>query len=218
MKVFAFYTNDTIIKVSDLPHYLGPAKYHHQKNDISSKSGIVNALAYTIYGGEILKVSSTMYKGEGKIKITGQIGDIMNESVDVALSYIKHNAKNFGINIDIFKENDFHIHIEEGSVKKDGPSAGITITTAIISLIKDIVIPNDISMTGEITLRGRILPIGGLKEKLIAATVNNIKRVFIPIDNKVDIEEISENIKNKLEIIYVRDYLDVYFYLFNEQK
>ena len=153
-----------------------------------------------------------------KVKITGSVGEVMNESVDVALSYIKNNAPNFEIDMNIFKENDFHIHIEEGSVKKDGPSAGITITTAIISLIKDIVIPNDISMTGEITLRGRILPIGGLKEKLIAASVNNIKKVFIPIDNKVDIEEIPDNITNKIEIIYVRDYLDVYYYLFNKQE
>ena len=142
----------------------------------------------------------------------------MNESIDVALSYIKHNADKFGIDIKTFKENDFHIHIEEGSVKKDGPSAGITLTTAIISLIKDKIISNDISMTGEITLRGRILPIGGLKEKLIAASVNNIKKVFIPIDNKPDIEEISPSITNKIEIIYVRDYLDVYYYLFNKDE
>ena len=207
-----------IIKVSDLPYYLGPVKYHHQKNDDSNKSGVVNALAYTIYGGEILKVSSTMYKGDGKIKVTGSVGEVMNESIDVALSYIKHNADKFGIDIKTFKENDFHIHIEEGSVKKDGPSAGITLTTAIISLIKDKIISNDISMTGEITLRGRILPIGGLKEKLIAASVNNIKKVFIPIDNKPDIEEISPSITNKIEIIYVRDYLDVYYYLFNKDE
>ena len=210
--------NDKIIKVSDLYHYLGPAKYHHQKNDDSNKSGIVNALAYTIFGGEILKVSTTMYKGEGNIKITGSVGKVMNESVEVALSYIKNNAENFDIDINIFKENDFHIHVEEGSVKKDGPSAGITITTAIISLIKDKVIPNDISMSGEITLRGRILPVGGLKEKLIAASVNNIKKVFIPVENKVDIEEIPTSITNKIEITYVRDYLDVYYYLFNKEK
>ena len=210
--------SDKIIKVSDLPHFLGNAKYHHQKNDNSNKSGIVNALAYTIFGGEILKVSTTMYKGEGNIKITGSIGKIMSESVEVALSYIKNNADNFNIDINIFKENDFHIHIEEGSVKKDGPSAGITLTTAIISLIKDKLISNDISMTGEMTLRGRILPVGGLKEKLIAASVNNIKKVFIPIDNKVDIEEIPTSIKNKIEIIYVRDYLDIYYYIFNNKE
>lgn len=209
--------NDKIIKTSDLNHLLGPAKYHHQKNDETNKSGIVNALAYTIFGGEILKVSCTMYKGDGKVTITGSVGKVMNESVEVALSYIKNNVNNFEIDINTFKENDFHIHIEEGAVKKDGPSAGITITTAILSLIKNKVIPNDISMTGEITLRGRILPVGGLKEKLIAASVNNIKKVFIPIENKIDIDEIPNTVTNKIDIIYVRDYLDVYYYLFNEQ-
>ncbi len=209
---------DTIIKASDLNHYLGLSKYHHQKNDNSNKSGIVNALAYTIFGGEILKVSVTTYKGSGKVQVTGSIGKVMNESVEVALSYIKSNAENFGIDINIFKEQDFHIHIEEGAVKKDGPSAGITITSAIISLLQEKIIPNDISMTGEITLRGKILPIGGLKEKLIAASVNNIKKVFIPLDNKTDLEEIPETIKNKIEIILVRDYLDVYYYLFNNKK
>ena len=209
--------NDKIIKTSDLNHLLGPAKYHHQKNDETNKSGIVNALAYTIFGGEILKVSCTMYKGDGKVTITGSVGKVMNESVEVALSYIKNNVNNFGIDINTFKENDFHIHIEEGAVKKDGPSAGITITTAILSLIKNKVIPNDVSMTGEITLRGRILPVGGLKEKLIAASVNNIKKVFIPIENKIDIDEIPNTVTNKIDIIYVRDYLDVYYYLFNEQ-
>ena len=208
--------NDKIIKTSDLNHLLGPAKYHHQKNDETNKSGIVNALAYTIFGGEILKVSCTMYKGDGKVTITGSVGKVMNESVEVALSYIKNNVNNFEIDINTFKENDFHIHIEEGAVKKDGPSAGITITTAILSLIKNKVIPNDISMTGEITLRGRILPVGGLKEKLIAASVNNIKKVFIPIENKIDIDEIPNTVTNKIDIIYVRDYLDVYYYLFNE--
>lgn len=210
--------SDTIIKASDLNHYLGLSKYHHQKNDNSNKSGIVNALAYTIFGGEILKVSVTTYKGSGKVQVTGSIGKVMNESVEVALSYIKSNAENFGIDINIFKEQDFHIHIEEGAVKKDGPSAGITITSAIISLLQEKIIPNDISMTGEITLRGKILPIGGLKEKLIAASVNNIKKVFIPLDNKTDLEEIPETIKNKIEIILVRDYLDVYYYLFNNKK
>ena len=209
--------NDKIIKTSDLNHLLGPAKYHHQKNDETNKSGIVNALAYTIFGGEILKVSCTMYKGDGKVTITGSVGKVMNESVEVALSYIKNNVNNFEIDINTFKENDFHIHIEEGAVKKDGPSAGITITTAILSLIKNKVIPNNISMTGEITLRGRILPVGGLKEKLIASSVNNIKKVFIPIENKIDIDEIPNTVTNKIEIIYVRDYLDVYYYLFNEQ-
>lgn len=214
-KVIVDNVYNTIIKVNNLQDFLGPVKYYHQKNDSYNSSGIVNALAYTVYGGEILKISASMYQGSGNIKITGSVGKIMEESVMVAFSYIKSNAKNFSIDFDKFLNNDFHIHIEEGATPKDGPSAGISITTTIISLLKDKVITNDVSMTGEMTLRGKILPIGGLKEKLIAASVNNVKRVFIPVENKVDLYSIPDLIKKKLEIILVRDYLDIYYYLFN---
>ena len=210
--------HDEIIKVSNLKDFLGPVKYHHQKNDNFNKSGIVNALAYTIYGGEILKVSAAYYKGTGKVKVTGTVGKIMEESVEVSLSYIKSNAKNFDIDEELLLNNDFHIHIEEGATPKDGPSAGITITTALLSLLKDKVISNNISMTGEITLRGKILPIGGVEEKLIAASTNNIKQVFIPSDNSNDLEQLPSEVNDKLEIILVRDYLDIYHYLFNKDK
>lgn len=217
-KVIANDVYNTIIKVSNLQDFLGPVKYYHQKNDSYNKSGVVNALAYTVYGGEILRVSASMYSGSGKVKITGSVGKVMEESLLVSISYIKSNAKNFDIDYDMFDKNDFHIHIEEGASPKDGPSAGISITTTIISLLKDKVITNDVSMTGEMTLRGRILPIGGLKEKLIAASVNGIKRVFIPVENKVDLDEIPDLIKKKLDIILVRDYLDVYYYLFSNKE
>ena len=141
----------------------------------------------------------------------------MEESVEVALSFIKSNAQKFGIDAFLFQFKDFHVHIEEGASPKDGPSAGITIATAILSLLKNKVIANDISMTGEMTLRGKILPIGGLKEKLIAASANDIKQVFIPIENKIDLEEVPTEVKKKLDIVLVRDYLDVYYYLFNEE-
>ena len=217
-KVIVDDINDTIIKVSNLKEFLGNSKYIHQKNDTAKDSGIVTALAYTIYGGEILKVSVAMFKGTGNFIITGSVGDIMKESIEVAFSYIKSKANNFEIDEDIFKSNDFHFHIEEGATPKDGPSAGISITTAIISLLKNVVIDHDISMTGEMTLRGRILPIGGLKEKLIAASVNDIKKVFIPVENSVDLEKIPEAVKEKIEIILVRDYLELYYYLFNNDK
>ncbi|MBR3161952.1 MAG: endopeptidase La [Bacilli bacterium] len=217
-KVIVDDINDVIIKVGNLKEFLGNPKYYHQKNDSAGDSGVVNALAYTVYGGEILKVSVTMFKGDGKFKITGSVGDVMKESIEVAFSYIKSKAKQFVIDENVFNNNDFHIHIEEGATPKDGPSAGISITTAIISLLKDKVIDNDISMTGEITLRGRILPVGGLKEKLIAAVVNNIKKVFIPVENSVDLDEIPDVVKDKLEIVLVRDYLDVYHYLFNSKE
>lgn len=217
-KIICDDITDTIIKVSNLQDFLGPIKYYHQKNDNSNKSGIVNALAYTIYGGEILKISASMYEGEGKVKITGSVGKVMKESVEVAFSYIKSNANNFEIDYNIFNKCDFHIHIEEGATPKDGPSAGTSIVSTIISLLKDKIITNDISMTGEITLRGKILPVGGLKEKLISASVNNIKKVFIPVENKMDLEQIPREVKDKIEIILVRDYLEVYYYLFNSEE
>ena len=209
--------HDQIIKVSNLKEFLGSPKYYHQKNDNFNKSGIVNALAYTIYGGEILKVSATYYKGTGKVKITGTVGKVMEESVEVSLSYIKSNAKNFDIDEDLLINNDFHIHIEEGATPKDGPSAGITITTTLLSLLKDKVISNNISMTGEMTLRGKILPIGGLKEKLIAASTNGIKKVFLPLENTNELDTIPTEVIEKLELIQVRDYLDIYHYLFNNK-
>ena len=141
----------------------------------------------------------------------------MEESVEVALSFIKSNAINFGLDDILFQFKDFHVHIEEGATPKDGPSAGITIVTTLLSLLKNKVIPSDISMTGEMTLRGKILPIGGLKEKLIAASVNEIKQVFIPIENKNDLEDVPAPIKKKLDIVFVRDYLDIYYYLFSEE-
>lgn len=209
---------DIEVSAKNLKEFLGPVKYFHQKNDITNQSGIVNALAYTVYGGEILKVSSTNYEGNGKVKVTGSVGKVMEESVEVALSFIRSNALNFGLDEIMFQFKDFHIHIEEGATPKDGPSAGIVIVTSILSLLKNKVIPSDISMTGEMTLRGKILPIGGLKEKLIAASVNGIKQVFIPIENKIDLESIPIPVKRKLDIVFVSDYLDIYYYLFNSEE
>ena len=206
--------HDVVIKVNNLKDFLGMPKYSHAKNDVFSQSGIVNALAYTVYGGEILKVSSAMYLGEGEIKITGSVGKIMEESVEVAFSYIKSKIKDFSLDIEVFKKNDFHLHIEEGAVPKDGPSAGITIVTTILSLLKDTIIDSSVSMTGEITLRGKILPIGGVKEKLIAASVHGIKKVFLPVENKNDLEDVPLEVQHKLEIILVKDYMDIYNSLF----
>lgn len=216
-KVLCEDIHDQIVKVGNLKDFLGQPKYYHQKSDNLNKSGVVNALAYTVCGGEILKVSVCYYKGTGEVKVTGSVGKVMAESVEVAFSYIKSNADKFEIEDTVFEEHDFHIHIEEGASPKDGPSAGITIVTAIISLLKDKVIASDVSMTGEMTLRGKILPIGGLKEKLIAATVNGIKRVFIPLENKIDIDVLPKVVMEKLEVVFVRDYLDIYFYLFDQK-
>ena len=214
-KVVTNDIHDEVITGKNLDTYLGLTKYFHSKNEQITKSGIVNALAYTVYGGEILKVSVTSYKGEGNLKVTGNIGKVMKESIEVALSYVRSNAEAFGIDDLLFQFRDFHVHIEEGAIPKDGPSAGVAVTTALISLLKDKILPYDISMTGEMTLRGSILPIGGLKEKLIAATSNGIKRVFIPTANKTDLEDIPDEVKKNLDLVFVKDYADIYYYLFN---
>ena len=203
-----------VIDTGDVEAYLGANKYNITINDINNKTGIVNGLAYTAYGGNILKVTCTLYPGKGNITLTGALGDVIKESIYIALSYIKANNTMFKIDYKIFEEVDFHFHIEEGSIPKDGPSAGITIVTAILSLLKNKIIPNNVSMTGEITLRGKILPIGGLKEKLIAATTNGIDTVYLPLESSKEFSLLPPEVRDNLNIILVEDYEDVYKSLF----
>lgn len=200
-------------EIEDIKKYLGNYKYKYLYNNKCAKPGIVNTLAYTPYGGLVLKTTSVYYKGNGNIEITGQIGNVMKESTTIALSYIKENSEIFNIDYSLFT-NDFHIHFEEGSIPKDGPSAGVSIVTSLISALKKMTIPNTVSMTGEITLRGKILPVGGLKEKLITATISNIKTVYVPLDNKEEVMEIDKSITSKLKIKYVDDYIEIYNDLF----
>ena len=203
-------------EIEDIKKYLGNYKYKYLYNNKCAKPGIVNTLAYTPYGGLVLKTTSVYYKGNGNIEITGQIGNVMKESTTIALSYIKENSEIFNIDYSLFT-NDFHIHFEEGSIPKDGPSAGVYIVTSLISTLKKMTIPNTVSMTGEITLRGKILPVGGLKEKLITATISNIKTVYVPLDNKEEVMEIDKSITSKLKIKYVDDYIEIYNDLFQEK-
>ena len=205
-----------MIGIDNLEDYLDKEKYLYFNNEKETKSGVINGLAYTSSGGVMLKISSTYYKGSGKIILTGSLGEVMKESAYIALSYIKANTKHFNIDDELFLDKDIHIHFEEGAIPKDGPSAGITLVSSLISLFKDKIIDNRISMTGEITLRGKILPVGGLKEKLIAASINNIKKVFIPEENKNDIDKVPKEVKEKLKIIYVKDYFDIYKELFKK--
>ncbi len=199
---------------SDVEAFLGPSKYNLASNDENNKTGIVNGLAYTLYGGSILKVTCTLYPGKGNITLTGALGDVIKESIYIALSYIKANSVKFKIDYKIFEESDFHFHIEEGSTPKDGPSAGITIVTAILSLLKNRIISNKVSMTGEITLRGKVLPVGGLKEKLISAVTNGIDTVYLPLDSSKDLVSLPSEVRDKLNIILVEDYEDLYKRLF----
>lgn len=214
----AIINNDKSSKIvidnGDVEAYLGATKYNITINDTNTKTGIVNGLAYTMYGGNILKVTCTLYPGKGNVTLTGALGDVIKESIYIALSYIKANNTMFKIDYKIFEEVDFHFHIEEGSIPKDGPSAGVTIVTAILSLLKNKIIPNNVSMTGEITLRGKILPVGGLKEKLIAATTNGIDNVYLPLESSKEFSLLPSEVRDNLNIILVEDYEDVYKSLF----
>lgn len=214
----AIINNDKSSKIvidnGDVEAYLGATKYNITINDTNTKTGIVNGLAYTMYGGNILKVTCTLYPGKGNVILTGALGDVIKESIYIALSYIKANNTMFKIDYKIFEEVDFHFHIEEGSIPKDGPSAGVTIVTAILSLLKNKIIPNNVSMTGEITLRGKILPVGGLKEKLIAATTNGIDTVYLPLESSKEFSLLPSEVRDNLNIILVEDYEDVYKSLF----
>ena len=199
-----------IVDTGDIEAYLGPYKYNNSMNDENNKTGIVNGLAYTTYGGTIL----TLYTGKGNITLTGALGDVIKESIYIALSYIKANSVMFKIDYKIFEEVDFHFHLEEGGIPKDGPSAGITIVTSILSLLKNKIISNKVSMTGEITLRGKVLPVGGLKEKLISAVTNGIDTVYLPLESSKELSSLPSEVKDRLNIILVEDYEDIYKSLF----
>lgn len=188
----------------NLEKYLGKEKYAPDQINDKDEIGIVRGLAWTSVGGDTLEIEVNIMPGKGEIELTGQMGDVMKESALAGLSYIRSAAKEHGISQDAFKKNDFHIHIPEGAVPKDGPSAGITMATAVFSALTKKPVCSTVAMTGEITLRGRVLPIGGLKEKLLAAKMAGIRRVLVPAENEKDVEEISREIRSGLEIIYVR--------------
>ena len=197
-----------------LEEFLGKKKYLYSDTALQDEVGVVNGMAYTVFGGDILPIEVNLYKGKGELTLTGSLGEVMRESCRIALSYIKANLKQFNIKPELLEENDIHIHVPEGAVNKDGPSAGITITTALISLLTNKKVDRDISMTGEITLRGRILAIGGLKEKIIGAHRAGIKKIFIPKENEKDLDEITDDIKKDIEFVFVSNYHEVYNELF----
>lgn len=187
----------------NLGKYLGKRKYTADKINEKDEVGIVRGLAWTSVGGDTLQIEVNQMPGKGEIELTGQLGDVMKESARTAMSFVRSVSGAYGIAEDIFQKRDFHIHIPEGAVPKDGPSAGITMATALLSAITELPVRADIAMTGEITLRGRVLPIGGLKEKILAAKTAGVKTVLVPRQNEKDIEEISQEIKNGLEILLV---------------
>ncbi|GAB4068866.1 endopeptidase La [Ancylobacter sonchi] len=191
------------ITVAQLEEYLGPPKFRYGEAELEDQVGVVTGLAWTEVGGEILTIEGVMMPGKGKMTVTGNLRDVMKESISAAASYVRSRAVDFGIEPPLFERRDIHVHVPEGATPKDGPSAGVAMATVLTSVLTGIPIRRDIAMTGEITLRGRVLPIGGLKEKLLAALRAGIKKVLIPEDNAKDLVDIPDNVKNALEIVPV---------------
>ncbi|WP_395473618.1 endopeptidase La [Spiroplasma endosymbiont of Nomada rufipes] len=206
------------IVADNVKDYLGKQIFDYTKKENESQIGVVTGLAYTQYGGDILPIEVNYFKGKGNLVLTGKLGEVMKESATIALDYIKANAITFNIPDTFFAEHGIHIHVPEGAVPKDGPSAGITLTTAIISALTSRPVSKDIGMTGEITLRGHVLPIGGLKEKSISAHRSGLKTILIPKANIKDLEDIPEEVKKKLNIVSVEFYSEVYDFIFNKHK
>jgi ATP-dependent Lon protease len=197
-------TTSVTITPDNLSEYAGVKKFRHELGEEENQIGAVTGLAWTEVGGELLTIESVTVPGKGAAKVTGKLGDVMKESIDTALSFVKARAPSYGIKPSLFNRKDIHIHLPEGAVPKDGPSAGIGMVTAIVSTLTGVAVRREIAMTGEVTLRGRVLPIGGLKEKLLAALRGGIKTVLIPFDNEKDLVEIPANILNGLTIVPVK--------------
>lgn len=193
------------ININSLENYLGVPKYVMETMEEKNEVGLVTGLAWTSVGGETLSIEVNIVKGKGKMQLTGKLGDVMKESAMAGISYVRNNLEKFGVEEDFYEKNDIHIHVPEGAIPKDGPSAGITIATAVVSALSNIPVYNNVAMTGEVTLRGRVLSIGGVKEKTIAAHRLGIKKVLLPYDNKKELEEVPEKVKKDIEFVLVKD-------------
>ena len=197
------------VTAEKLEKYLGAPRYHYEKAGKKPEVGVVNGLAYTVVGGDTLQIETTTMPGTGALELTGSLGDVMKESARAAKSYVRAHAVELGIDPEFYKKLDIHIHVPEGAVPKDGPSAGVTMTTALVSALTGIAVRQNVAMTGEITLRGRVLPIGGLKEKLLAAHRAGIDTVLSPKENVKDLEQVPENVRSAIRLIPVEDVREV---------
>lgn len=206
------------ITESNIEKYLGVKKYEAEKIDEENQIGVVNGMAYTSIGGDLLKIEATVMKGTGKLQLTGKLGEVMRESCEIAVSVIRQNAEKLGIDPDFYSKYDIHIHAPEGAVPKDGPSAGITITTALASVLMGRCVRRDVSMTGEITLRGKVLPIGGLKEKTLAAYSAGVKNIIIPKKNVKDLESIDKEVRDNVNFIPCDTIFDVFNNAFADEE
>jgi ATP-dependent Lon protease len=198
-----------VIDIDNLEKFGGVRKFDYGRAELEDLVGVTTGLAWTEVGGDLLSIEAIRVPGKGKTTITGKLGDVMQESVQAAISYVRAKAVDFGIKPPIFERSDIHIHVPEGATPKDGPSAGVAMCTSIVSMLTGIPVSKDIAMTGEITLRGRVLPIGGLKEKLLAALRGGIKKVLIPYENEKDLADIPNNVKDHLEIVPVKTIKEV---------
>ena len=197
------------ITADNIEKYLGARKFDEEKINEENEIGVVNGMAYTSIGGDLLKIEASVMKGTGKVQLTGKLGEVMKESAEIAISFIRENAQKLGIDPDFYSKYDIHIHAPEGAVPKDGPSAGVTMTTALVSVLTSRPVRRDISMTGEITLRGKVLPIGGLKEKTIAAYTAGVKNILIPYANLKNLEEVDSVVKENVTFIPCKTIFDV---------
>ena len=188
------------LTTKNLAKYLGPTKFRVSKAEQEDKVGVVTGLAWTDMGGEILATEVTVVPGKGKLTVTGKIGDVMQESAQAAMSYVRSRADELGLDKDFYQKIDIHLHIPEGAIPKDGPSAGVTIATSLVSALTRTLVRHDIAMTGEITLRGRVLPIGGLKEKILAAHRAGIKKVLFPEENVKDLQEVPTEVLKAIQV------------------
>lgn len=207
-----------VLTIHNLETYLGHHKFESQRLFKDGEIGVVSALSYTPYGGEVLPIEVNYYKGNGNLILTGSLGDVMKESATLALSYVKANSESFGIPYRELCENDIHIHVPAGAVSKDGPSAGVTLVTSLISAFANIHMNQEIAMTGEITLRGNILPVGGLREKCLGAIRNNIHKIFIPQENMQEVLDFPKEIRDQLEFVPVTNYMEIYEEIKKEKK
>ena len=206
------------ITEKNLPSYMGAKKYEPEKINDTNEIGVVNGMAYTSIGGDLLKIEASVMKGTGKLQLTGSLGEVMKESAQIAISFIRENAEKLGIDPDFYAKNDIHIHAPEGATPKDGPSAGVTMATALISILSSRAVRRDIAMTGEITLRGKVLPIGGLKEKTLAAYAAGVTNIVIPFGNIKDIDELDPLVKENVKFIPCKTIFDVLDVAFSSEE
>ena len=207
------------VSVEDLGEYLGPRQYFQDRAERTDLPGIAVGLAWTPVGGEILFIEVTaMEGGTGKFKVTGQLGDVMKESAETALSWVRSNATMLGIDMALFKERDLHVHFPQGAIPKDGPSAGITTIVALVSLLTGRRVDHEVAMTGEITLRGKILPVGGIKEKVLAARRAGIGKVLLPRENEKDLLDIPAPLRDAVQTVSIEQVEDVWQHVFAESS